>query len=1597
MATMFSPSVRCSVHCDDRRGGAAGTAVWAAVRWCVALAALLILTSGVPAWGAAPAVPAAPTAPTGTVPLGEPAAPAAGAAPASPASDGGLTLPRPRAVAAASPARQARIAGQPMLPARIAAPSLPLMPYLDYLLDESGTLDIEEAAAPERADAYAPLALEALPRAEGVVWLRFTLAPLARDEKPATLLLDMGPSVPGTPMLYDPERNDLSGALEWRESSPAQRNVLLLPEAQSEAMTCYIRLDGVPGLWFAPTVRTPGDAATNWGSLARTGAMLALGVVMLLCLLRGVSENGQWRVWTALYVAVALAQALVGMPAADAGHLGFGHAAAVLLPGIALMLLPHVGRHLMRTAAQSRSIDIQLLLLSLPGAALALLPLLPGWAWLDRWLDLWPAGTLLFVPTALGAWIMGLGGSRRFLLGCLLPPLFVAAGVLGLDFGLPANLLSSAPLWGVALSALLIAATRAPEEGERAHPGQEKAPAQDEAGVITLDHPLDDSNLRLIPPSAVGSRAGMEPDMRADMPSDTGAEARPQGRPASPGLDQAAVAGAVAEAREQALRAPLDELMREGAALERCALPTAVRLHAEGMLMAARQMADVLSGPGAPADSGEEANGEDGGHAETVFDLQQILREAHDAVAPAAEYAGIGLAWYLPPHLPQLYRGDVTALGETLRLLLESAVRATQHGAVHLSARRVPESPNPGHLLFTVTDSGSGIPPRERSTLAFTRAWELAARHGGYVGLECGPEGTSIVFSLHFTPLENAEDDGQAVREPHVIIVGDSSEQRRELARMLADLPCRCSEAASEHEVLRRQAADPAVLLVAQGRYAVPARADMVGRFVSLAREAGLAICKVLAITPDDRQWTLLSDSGFTHALLEPVDAGGLRRAVLEFIQAARQSGRQTPEPGPADTETAADSAMHGQASAEDSDGRNERHAHEAEISPDDNGEVRGETAPPPAGASFPESSGEAPDTAGQTVAETPGAVADDRDTSGSAAALGPAPETVASATPAPEIAASEATSPESAPAESAPRKTASDAAEPESAVAGPDADARSGELSGEEVEFFLLTTQAGSGTGGAPAQGGAPAVTWAEKMAAARDSAPAPGSEPEAAPAAESGAGGAASDAAPAASDRDAGLTPEGYLRPDGRAEAAATPETMADAVTLIPENGGFAPEPRSDAESAAAQPSPVRPSPVEPSAGDAAAAVSASAEASEAEGVGTSPVSWSDSAEPPRAAPAAPEAAAARTGHSGQSSRAATAGSVYISPALENPGEWVGEPMPLGTPLSGGGARSAQRRDERPAGHQDMGEQRPQRPASRAVSDYTSPSVRVPGEWVGEPMPIPRKKTEPPQAADAGTPLADDDRASPAREPATPAMPGRAAAEEGATPTDVAEADPAGVSPAGGSFMDFIVGATPAEEPRERGAAPEKTHPLSGVTDFMETSVSLVTTAISSVFSAASPDETKPCAMTDNGVSSPQHPVADAEAGAARGHAEQDDTPAQADPVMDAQTDSPDLAMPDFFTPRGPDPAVVAAVSRVDVAMREANAAFAAGDCRAVTVAVGRIVSESRNFGLNMERTAGSAERAAIKCDMAALSDLLAELSLGVERKRIEMTRWK
>lgn len=815
------------------------------------------------------------------------------------------------------PTATAQPAAHPgMVPSFLSVPQLSLTPFLQVYIDTTGEMDVEEVAALPPESSFVPLDVRHLPRVTGVTWLRFVLDAATAGHENSAILLDMGESVPGVPVLFNPLFNAYSGVVEWQETPSAPRNVLLLPKAGTDAQVCFLRLDGLPGLWFSPTLRTPHNAATDLSGLASKSALLALGVVMLLCLLRGLSEHGQWRIWTALYVAAALVQGYCGIPGNGEGHFTLEDAASLLTPGLALMFLPHVGRHLMRTRGRHRFLDAQFILLVLPGAALAILPSVPDMGWIARFLPLWPVCTLLLVPTATAACLMGLPGARRFLLGILLPPVAVAAAVMGLNTGHAPSILASLPLWGTALSALVIAATSVPrqedEEDEGEAPIELTMPAVSQDGLTTAEAPLsmgqdarsdmlplfDDPNLRLLPSEEAGiALPNMEdaPAPREPEPAAPLRQAEPKPAPAAPenraGLPDA-------ERLEEALRRPLDDLMRESAALEQFSLPPSVRQTAQNMTAAARQMLNVLRDP---ADALPDVAAPS---LQETFDLQELMRSVHDSVAAAAENGGIALAWYMPPHLPSFYSGEFRALDAVLRELLESAVRATRQGAVHFSVRRVPDSDDPGHLLFTVQDSGSGTPPAERSSLALSHAWELAGRHNGFLSAECGIRGATIAFTLHLEPVDGMEDGvvpasdtaERKIRRARLLVCTPGAMDRQALVHMLDGLACVVLQARTLPEALALHEQRPVTMLLAAGSQVSAEAQETLERFRQCATAAHLPVFGAIAVTDDDSRWDALARAGFTHALLEPVDRQALRQTVQEILDAFFGSQGATPE-----------------------------------------------------------------------------------------------------------------------------------------------------------------------------------------------------------------------------------------------------------------------------------------------------------------------------------------------------------------------------------------------------------------------------------------------------------------------------------------------------------------------------------------------------------------------------------------------------------------------------------------------------------------------------------------------------------------------------
>ncbi|WP_304027560.1 sensor histidine kinase [Desulfovibrio piger] len=1502
-------------------------------------------------------------------------------------------VPTPPPAPAPTPALPVSLSATPQ---GTAAGQLGILPYLSAFLDTDGDMSVEEVATPGMMPSFQPLHPRTLPRSSGVTWLRLEI-PAAGTERTESLMLDLGQGVPAGAVLYTPDIDPLSRQTTWQEGQANWRNLLPLPLPAETPQVCFIRLDGQPPLWFAPTLRSLDNLAGAPESLLGPGVMLALAVVMLLALLRGITERGQWRFWTALYVGAALTHAVLGGPDLGAGNITPADAVSAMAPGLALMFLAHLARHLMQTASHSRLLDIQYLLLSLPGAVLALLPLWPDFSWLGRFLPLWPMLALIFVPTTLGAWLMGVPGARRFLLGCLVAALGAGLAVLDLGTLLPPFVQGTLPLWGTALSALIIAGMSAPgrEAGTSAEPADPLAP-----GRPARNQTITDPNLRLLDTDG------------NTLPLMTGLS---QPAPA-PATVEAESASATAIRRlEQALAAPLREIVEQDRQLEQCALPHDVRSRVENMGRRARQALSLLHDPAGDAAAPAAPAPADTARAEKrVFDLRKTLRQAHDTCRPLAEKSGIALGWHVPADLEQLYEGPAGELEDVLRLLLEDALRATKGGKIHFAVRRVPDSKHPGHLLFQVRDTGTGLPPEQRSASLLARIWELSSSHGGFLGVESGPRGTSVIFTLQLHLPEAS--DGEDL--PTVLVCAPDAATRRELGAMLRDLPCTCHETGTLAHGLAagaRKGRTPAAVLLVCGPEASVDAAPLLRRYHSLAERTGPF--GAVALTPDQSQWDALAHAGFSHALTLPVSEDALRETVLEILGShddVADLGAPLPETRQADAPLP---DLFGPAAAPQAD----QGMPDLLLSTDDIPQQTAPAAPAAASADLPDlfaaPAAAAADTA-QTeplpltddmrldtpAAQTARPVADAVQPEEAASADSPvqenenAPEAAEDIAPAPAPAA-----PDFPSVPVAETAETNDAAMPEAPVKEEGPAAPAADMTREEPLPQQETADA------------APADVAAEALSDEMDSTDEAGAETV-----------ADTDVTPSAQDEAAAVPPSAPAFPAPAREAAAEQALPADDVQTGDAPTDAAEAPMSDAvqpEEAASADSPVQESENAPEAAEDVAPAPAPA-APDFPSVPVAEMAETNEAAMPEApvkeaGPVAPVADMTREEPLPQQE---TADAAAAAPADDATGATVDEKERTEAPVADAQAASATRAPAFPS---------VEAAASPLAGGYVSPSLRHAGEWVGEPMPIgtPVDRPAPRQEETVSAPVETVVTVRPLRRDVSPDEIARKLGKPSLVPTDKSALitpqprKSSSTGPGAGTQPAF-----PGAPVEEAPQAVPGSKDVSSLPDMTPDSTTLLASGREETSRTRAAANTLMRFLsrfhTGNGqpqdkeeAKSPQAPAATAQErqGTPRPMPRKDapreetpgttaDIPATANPWIERRTAprpvAPTPRMPVPPMPQRPQPPddpedpLPALMWRMDKYLAEAGYALEQRRLHLVADAAGRLAAEAESYGFRvLGRMARCVESAGRAKDLQAVTDLLPELATAVERHRISM----
>lgn len=132
------------------------------------------------------------------------------------------------------------------------------------------------------------------------------------------------------------------------------------------------------------------------------------------------------------------------------------------------------------------------------------------------------------------------------------------------------------------------------------------------------------------------------------------------------------------------------------------------------------------------------------------FDLQQVIDDAIDMLAPVASRQGLELAAVIDPALQCDLLGDPCRLRQVLLNLLGNALKFTCEGEVLLRAKLVNHSCDTEKICFSVSDSGIGISPEDQRRL-FQPFSQLDARP------QCTGTGLGLTISRHLVGLMGGE------------------------------------------------------------------------------------------------------------------------------------------------------------------------------------------------------------------------------------------------------------------------------------------------------------------------------------------------------------------------------------------------------------------------------------------------------------------------------------------------------------------------------------------------------------------------------------------------------------------------------------------------------------------------------------------------------------------------------------------------------------------------------------------------------------------------------------------------------------------------
>jgi two-component system sensor histidine kinase/response regulator len=209
------------------------------------------------------------------------------------------------------------------------------------------------------------------------------------------------------------------------------------------------------------------------------------------------------------------------------------------------------------------------------------------------------------------------------------------------------------------------------------------------------------------------------------------------------------------------------------------------------------------------------------------FDLSDLIEKAIEILAMRANEKGLELACHLSPTVPCALIGDPHRLHQILLNLIGNAIKFTDSGSITMRVLQDPDSPMPGAIRFSISDTGIGIPSDKLDGIfeSFTQGHASMTRKYGGTGLgltiskqlaelmngriwvdsTLGQGSTfhcSVQLAVQSSPMPTQDDALVNLQGIRTLVVDDHATNRLILREILAALGAEVTDVASGREAI---------------------------------------------------------------------------------------------------------------------------------------------------------------------------------------------------------------------------------------------------------------------------------------------------------------------------------------------------------------------------------------------------------------------------------------------------------------------------------------------------------------------------------------------------------------------------------------------------------------------------------------------------------------------------------------------------------------------------------------------------------------------------------------------------------------------------